>query len=36
MYSTHNEGKSAATERFIECYKKYLQAYDSCVKKRLF
>ena len=37
MYSTHNEGKSVVTERFIRTLKKQnLQTYDSYFKKRLF
>ena len=36
MYSTHNEGKSVVTERFIRTLKKQnLQTYDSYFKKRL-
>ena len=29
MYSTHNEGKSVVTERFIRTLKKNVQTYDS-------
>ena len=34
MYSTHNEGKSVVTERFIRTLS--IQAYDSYFKKCLF
>ena len=35
MYSTHNEGKSVASERFIRILKNkiYIKAYDFNIKK---
>ena len=36
MYSTHNEGKSAVTERFIRTLKKKVYKYMTSISKNMY